>query len=244
MFDNAIGAKARRSKGRRNMTVFLVFALLLVLLPASQVAAQEPAITQVILQQGLDGYEGTTDTYLDLGNATTAWGAADRLRAKTTENADILVRFDVDSLPTGSTVQQATLRLYVFDYGLRPVAPQGRWWGPTVTLRSHQMLHPWSEDTATWFQAADGDPWSQPGCQGAGADYAEEYSDELVGFSKYRDWAEFDVTEMVQQWIDNPDSNYGVIVKAYLHTITISGSAWSSEGPMSWFRPQLVIDYQ
>ena len=46
--------------------------------------------------------------------------------------------------------------------------------------------------------------WGTPGCQMAGADYAAEYSDEVVGFEEVWDWVEFDVTEMVQQWIDNP----------------------------------------
>jgi hypothetical protein len=105
-------------------------------------------------------------------------------------------------------------------------------------------LRPWSEDSATWIEASAGDPWGLPGCQLAGVDYAAEYSDELVGFSEREAWAEFDVTGMVQQWLDNPDSNYGAVIKAYLHNYTLGGSAWSSEGPLPWFRPQLVVDYQ
>ena len=111
-------------------------------------------------------------------------------------------------------------------------------------MRSHQVLRAWDEDAATWIAAAGGADWGTPGCQMAGADYAAEYSDEVVGFEEVWDWVEFDVTEMVQQWIDNPDSNYGAVIKAYLHTITISYSFWSSEGPLPWFRPQLVVEYQ
>ena len=264
MFDNGTRAKAHNSSGRRTMTVFLVLALLLVLLPASQVMAQEPTTTQVVLQQGLDGYEGTTDTYLDLGNASTVWGAADRLRTKTTENADALLRFDVSAIPTGSTIQQATLRLYAFDNTAnRPFdQPAARIQQPSITLRSYQVLKSWAEDSATWEAASAGNAWGLPGCQAAGDDYVAEYTDEIIGFGEIENWldkasrttkdrrevvetwAEFDVTEAVQQWIDNPDSNYGVVIKAYLHALTVSYSFWSSEGPLPWFRPQLVIDYQ
>ena len=231
----------------RHWVFLAILMTLLILAPASSVWAQEPSTASVTLQQGADGYEGATDTYLDLGNATTVWGNADRLRTKTTENADALLRFDVTSIPAGSTVQQATLRLYAIDHtGLRPTARTNnffRWW-PSITLRSHQVLRPWAEDSATWEVAATGDAWEMPGCQGAGVDYVGEYTDEVVGFEEIRSWVEFDVTELVQQWIDNPDSNYGVVIKAYLHTVTISYSFWSSEGPLAWFRPQLVVDYQ
>ena len=112
----------------RHTIILAILTALLVLLPASSVWAQEPTSTSVIFQQGADDYEGTTDTYLDLGNATTVWGAADRLRTKTTENADALLRFDVSSIPAGSTVQQATLRLYAIDHtGLRPRKQDRQW---------------------------------------------------------------------------------------------------------------------
>ena len=109
------GKPSHTHSTNRHTIILAILTVLLVLLPASSVWAQEPPTTSVTLQQGADGYEGTTDTYLDLGNATTVWGAADRLRTKTTENADALLRFDVSSIPAGSTVQNATLRLYAID---------------------------------------------------------------------------------------------------------------------------------
>ena len=232
-------------------TVYTIFAMGLAGGEPALTAVPSADVNHVTLQEDLNGYAGTTDTYLDLGNADTNWGAADRLRTKTTENADTLVRFDLSDIPSDATVNQATLRLYAIDNtGLRPVngeastSRNGWFMEPTITLRAHQILRSWSEDSATWIEAMAGEAWGLPGAQSAGTDYHPEYVDELVGFSGTEVWAEFDVTDLTQLWIDSPASNYGAIIKAYLHYSTISYSFWSSEGPLPWFRPQLVIEYE
>ena len=242
----------RTGRSDRRRIALAALGILLLLLPASTVQAQDPPIQAVTLQQGLGGYVGTTDTYLDLGNATTVWGSADRLRVKTTLNADSLLRFDLSAIPAGTAVLDAELRIYAFDSSAVgvPVSPiagnqvdQVPILYPSITMRTFKVLRPWSEDAATWVMATDMEPWGLPGCQQPGVDYASEYSDEIIGFSGLRTWVRFDVTEMTQEWVDDPDSNFGVVIKAYLHRITVAGSAWSSEGPLPWYRPKLVITY-
>jgi hypothetical protein len=234
-------------------TVYTIFAMGLAGGEPTLTAVPSADVSFVTLQDGLNGYAGTTDTYIDLGNADTNWGAADRVRTKTTENADALVRFDLSGLPADATIKEAKLRLYAIDNtGIRPIAqdelafarPNGFHFMPTITLRSHQVLRPWSEASATWIETMMGEAWGLPGAQLAGIDYHPEYTDELVGFVGTEIWAEFDVTDLTQYWIDNPGSNFGAAIKAYLHYSTISYSFWSSEGPLSWFRPQLFIEYE
>jgi len=239
--------------GRRLLLIVALVAAFS-LLPVAQAWAQGP--TTITLQEGLDEYAGTADTYIDLGNPDTNWGEADRLRTKTTENADALVRFDLSGIPAGATITQATLRLYAIDHtGFRPVndvlkkareaiSVNGIFFMPWITLRAHQVLTPWDEGAANWTQAMEGTAWGLPGAQKDGTDYHPEYVDELVGFYGGDQWAEFDVTELAQFWLDNPTANHGAVIKAYLHYSTISYSFWSSEGPLPWFRPQLVVEYE
>ena len=109
------------------------------------------------LQNGLDGYAGTTDTTLNSGEPTTAYGNADELeiwyprQSLGTQKAPVL-RFDLSLLPAAADVQNATLRLYVArarEYDIR--------------AEVLGLLRPWDEATASWQLAATGQPWAQPG---------------------------------------------------------------------------------
>jgi len=48
----------------------------------------------------------------------------------------------------------------------------------------------------------------------------------------------------VQQWIDDPEGNFGVVIKGYLHRMTVSYSFWSSQGPLAGLRPEIEIEYE
>ena len=196
-----------------------------------------PPPTSITFQQGMGGYFGMEDTYLDLGNPTTPFGDADRLRMKTTENADALLRFNLAVMPAGTTIQQASVRLFAIDHSGAvnhdPIP---------ITLRVYSVLRDWDENQATWYSTGSGN-WAKPGCQTAGVDYAPEYTEEVVAFDAVQEWIEFDITDLAQYWVDHPETNYGIVIKAYLHSETVSYSFWSSQGPLTALRPQLRLDY-
>ena len=195
-------------------------------------ATQIPTI--VCLQQGNGGYEGCTDTYLDQTNPAEAYGATDKLRIKTQENVNSLIRFDLSGLPANVTVSEATLKLFV----------TSRYPENAVTLRAYRVLKNWSENEATWNDAASTTPWTVAGCQSPGGDYDAVYGDEIQGFDAVGTWLELDVTGMVNQWVMQPAQNYGAVIKAYRYLDqTVLYTLWSSEVSNAGLRPQLCVSY-
>ena len=95
-------------------------------------SATGPAVT-LTLQEGLNGYVGTTDTTLDSWEPQVAQGGDNRVRLfyarppKVTTQMAPVVRFDLSLLPAGAEVRSALLRLYMPStppYDLRGAGPR------------------------------------------------------------------------------------------------------------------------
>jgi len=80
-------------------------------------------------------------------------GADDELKS--------LLRFDLASIPSGTAVDEATLRLYY----------KGRSNGNDLTVGAYRLLASWVDSQATWTQRLMGANWGVPGL-GSGSDYA------------------------------------------------------------------------
>ena len=118
------------------------------------------------------------------------------------------VKFDVGSV-TGSTVQSATLRAYV-----ATVISPG-------TVTSHALTSFFSEATTTYD--------TRPTFSGTSTDSAS-----IVSGDK-NTYVEFDVTSIVQGWIDTPASNFGIALN---HSGSPSIKFQTSEAAN---QPELVI---
>ena len=142
------------------------------------------------------------------------------------EAASSLFRWSSISIPTDSRIIGASISLNVSnpgdDYEIKPV---------------HRA---WVEEEVTWNQAADGDPWQQPGAQGDG-DVGSR-----LGVIK-TSGREFVTTplnstgvEVAREWLVDPESNHGVII-ANPGESTDSVFVDSSETRTSELRPKLTI---
>jgi hypothetical protein len=195
-----------------------------------------PTVT-LTLQEGLNGYVGTTDTTLDSWEPQVAQGDDNRLRLfyskpKLTTQMAPAIRFDLSLLPSAAQVQAATLRLYV------PSTPLY-----DLRARVLGLLRPWDENTATWEVAAPGQPWSVPGAFGVGTDRTES-AGAWQRIAEGGRWYEFDVTPLAQQWALQRSGNFGVILESGAGDADASVEARfvSREGNGN-FRPQLIISY-
>jgi hypothetical protein len=193
-----------------------------------------PHVDLVVLQEGLSGYSGTADTFLDSYQTTLPMGSLKLLKSNKNQ-FNPLVRFAIFAneggpVPEGSTITFAALALYKSsDYN--------------YTYRAHPLLIDWVENEATWIEAADGIPWHEPGAAGIGSDYAANGSPEV-----YADWnpgwVVFDVTDTVQSMSLGEQSNNGWQMIAGTGNSNQKSFRASEYSKNPTRRPKLILEFE
>jgi hypothetical protein len=177
----------------------------------------------VVLQDGLDGYDGVEDVFLREAAPTTNYGADVELRAFKAAGADrvFLVRFDLSSIASGAIVSNAVVELNLCNrYG-------------SGNLHFGVMNASWTEMGATWNTSNGSAAW--PG--GGAAANAGEFSSIA---QPAQGWVSINVTAEVQAWVDSTPNN-GFFVWA---DGDIQDRFWSSEYAVdAALRPKLTVTY-
>jgi|GEM_PF-2630555 len=224
------------------LVIFVLLALATVLLATSGQGAgpvfrSEAAMTALqpltlTLQQGVNSYFGTSDTYIDGQYRNRVPGSEDpnvlRLRRG---SYHILLQFDLSPLPEGAEVLTATLSLYAY-------SGSGR--GP---VEVYQVLRPWVDTEATWLSPRAGELWDGGGCAGAGTDRTATpcHVKTLDGANR---WYDFDVTGVTRLWATGVADNYGFVLAppagSNIDYIFRSANWWQSVSE----RPKLVVVYR
>ncbi len=179
-------------------------------------------------QQGLNGYAGTVDTYLDRGTAATTRSTATELLVDdgSPNQKNVLVRFDnligtgPGQIPPGSTITSATLRVFV----TRTDGLDG--------VNIHRMLVPWN-DSSTWNSLGSG----------VSLNNVEAQSTSLfrlnAGGSGQQNFT--GLASSVQAWV-NGAPNHGWVIA----TNSVDADNWgmsSKEAATATNRPALVVTY-
>lgn len=159
----------------------------------------------VVLQEGVDGYTGTRDTYISKWQSTTNYGDRTWLAVRSHELMVGLLYFDLGTVPAGAELVEAHLRLNkIFQSNPNP-----------MTVRAYRLLRPWDEMTATWVEARRGEPWAAPGGKpGADGDYYPSPADEKR-VDAATDWLDLDVTSIVKAWVTYGAANYGIMLRGF-----------------------------
>jgi len=150
-------------------------------------------------QQGDDnGYSGTTDTWINAWATGASYGSTSGLQVRQNNVMSGLIRFDTSSLPAGWTVTSAKLKVYShYASGL-----------PTQ-ITAYKMSKAWDPTTATWLAANASTNWTGPGATGTD----DRASTAVASFTADAPgWYTIDVTSAVQDWINDPASNFGLIL--------------------------------
>jgi len=187
--------------------------------------------TTVALQQGVSGYSGVTDTFLDNYLQSTVRDIYAQLWQNRVNYVPLL-RFAIfqsegGPVPNGATIQSTTLSLHKQYYD--------------DTFGVYAIRVPWTSTQATWLARQTGVPWNAPGASGAGTDYIAT-ADDLVAAGFNPGWVDFDVTARVAQWSSNPATNFGWRV-AQTGTLSQDRQFNSSEWSDPTQRPKLTIVY-
>ncbi len=150
------------------------------------------------------------DTFISEWAPTTNYDRLDSMRIRTGGVESPLIRVDVASL------LPQNIRLSLAYLGLYTVQDREN---ARLTARIYRMLRPWTASEATWWQAADGQPWDQPGAKGA-ADQAPTPTDERPlapmgenGACGDRNATWFTITDDVQRFASGERENQGWILR-------------------------------
>jgi len=188
------------------------------------------------LQQGVDAYQSTADTFLNEWDKTTPQDLANQaeLQIRSDRRTAVkspLIHFDLLGLPPEAIVTRAWLELYI----LR--GPDGL---PPMLAQAFQVNRPWNEGQATWYQASSGDNWALPGCDG-GADRSGLPSGSVT-LDRVDALACLDISGLVSSWHRGEAANRGVIIKSF-DLRNMEYALASSEAGDARRHPALTVRY-
>ncbi len=193
-----------------------------------------------VLQQGVNGYAGCTDTYISAINSTYIseqignFGNSDVLRTYETATRKGLLRFDLSSIPANAEIRSATLNFYVqqIDYLSLP-----RW-------VLHRVTESWTEGSklSQYDGTADGATWTSrgPGLGNwttAGGAYGDEIGRGGLAAGAI---VSIPITAAVQNWVTGAWPNYGMLAHD-LTTWANDTQVRSSENADVATRPSLEV---
>jgi hypothetical protein len=199
--------------------------------------ADDPAVTNVTFQQGLNGYSGARDTQILAASPNSSFAATDLLNADLdtsgtsgNQEAQGLVRFDAifgngaGQVPTNAIIQSAKLIVYT---------PTNSGSTSPDTFAAHRMIVNWN-DTDTWNSLGNG----------VSADNIEAASASSFAVMPLKDDMPviIDVTGDVELF-RNGVTNCGWLIRA---SSSAGGDSWnfnSSEVTVQSHRPALEVVY-
>jgi alpha-tubulin suppressor-like RCC1 family protein/fibronectin type 3 domain-containing protein len=159
------------------------------------------------------------DSYLNQQSTSTNYGTATSVSvmSRTGMARRVPVQFDLSGIPANSTINSATLELYATTVS------------GSQTLNVHRISGSWLENTVTWA--------NQPSY--------DSTADSSIAGGTAAGWKIWDVTSLVQEWIDGTSANYGFLVKCSTETgpTSISYTFASKENATTANRPILRINY-
>lgn len=212
------------------------------LLTGVPLAALAGAVFPVVIDP--DFASTDADTYMNHLNTTTNDGNSTLIYTGTpsgnnAQYSRCLVKFDISSIPTSSTVSAVTCKLMETDAG-----GAGSW-----STRLRRVLVSWAELQATWAERLTGTGWTTAGCASDGNDRAagDSASVTLDGTSgnAFVEWTGATLTDDVQKFVSATYSNYGWLVEAPTAegVANTYNSFGSSENATPGNRPVLTVVY-
>jgi len=190
-----------------------------------------PTPVVIVFQYKEGEYEGCYDSYLTSWEPTSNFGNAGALSIRTAGVKRPIIYFNVSSIPAGATILNARLQLYTSHYKSH---------AQNMTAQVYGLKRPWQEMQVTWNKADNTTNWTLGGAEDTTQDRDATPSDSKV-VSAINTWYNFDVTNLVQQWVSGARPNHGMLLIATGNTVEMS--FWSSEYSVQNLRPKLMVEY-
>ncbi len=161
------------------------------------------------------------DGYMFKGNPDTNFNSSELIIGYGFGLNDILrsfLQFDLSTVPANATIVSADLKLFQYE----SINMEG------LIIGVHQVKEPWSENTLTWT--------NQPSYDAAPEDTILRDPSENI-------WISWDITLLMQGWVDGSIANYGVILKDEVKVIASIECHASEYDSDITLRPKLEITY-
>ena len=196
-----------------------------------------PSGPTTLVFERTDGGAVVADTMLQSQFPTTPGGAEQSIQVDygvgtTTDSVVALMRFDVSTIPPGSTITAATLTLNITNLTTG---------GTPFDLRI--LVRPWSESQATWNESMTGTTWGGGGARGLDGG-APDRSTAVFATLKPPVTGKLDIPfdasgiAVVQKWVNDPTNNFGFQFDTKNNSDGISFTSSESEMP-----PRLSITF-
>lgn len=193
--------------------------------------------TVVDFQRGLNSYAGCVDTFIDSSTPTTDNSAATSLVADLdfsvyptiSRTRQVLVKFDVSTIPSNATVIGAYLTIYINTEG--------------KMIALHKLLTPW-DGSSTYNSLTNG--ISLNGVDAvASAEATIGVAASSQGIDGYIGFIRINLNvNTVQDWVTNSVNNHGYVIVNSLTDATGDGlQIDSSESTTQARKPKLTISY-
>ncbi len=217
----------------------------LVLILVLLASATAPAAVTVVLKQGVNGYTGASDAYLDedspFTNFGNLWYMHLYIRSDDPERS-IPLRFDLDGvIPEGSLILNATLSVWLYQL----VNMTGGDWVSVGPYRLRDWRN-WVETQTTWNYIYTGTYWASPGCENTSWDRYANLDSRLYFYntSPVNSYYHWNVTPSVQAWFTGAQ-NHGWLLRCEAHDGGNDGMSFNAkESGSAAYRPYLTIDYE
>jgi hypothetical protein len=223
-----------------------------------------PVVTAgtVTLQNGLNGYTGTTDAWLDASQARDNYGGAPDLHIRWYNGRDdcVVLKFDLTGqIPQGAAIISATLSLYYVTAGsfqndnavtIKPFRLQASaWWdenagsglyGEGVSYRYRDI-----NESYEWTGGEEGGWWDKLD-DGNGTNKIKDTNGSPPDAIPPGNWVSFDVTPSVIQWRGGATNNGFLLVATGFQGggTTVYGVFVSRNDSGAGYRPKLAITYE
>ncbi len=196
---------------------------------------------RVTFQRGVGGYNGVVDSYIDGRDSFRGinYGADPEMWVRYGGSQRSLIRFDISVIPAGAAVTQASLELYV---------TYNRYGDYTKNLevKVYRLNRTWRESEVTWERAAVGASWGIGGADGIPSDrLGTPVLTKILRPADRTQHISLDITSAVQAWVDDPNSNQGLIfIGSSLPGQTTGYCFAASDVLLQAQRPRLVVTYE
>lgn len=185
-----------------------------------------PASESLVIQKGTNG--DSEDTYIYMYGPDTSYYSSSVLKVGYYQRFGGVVRFDLGPIPPGASIDSANLELWAT-----------AWSGADTTIAVYAILRTVSMGELTWNNARATSAWAIAGCNDTTSDRRPDPETSLLTSGPGR-WYAFNLTNLVQQWVDGAVANNGVLLRAAFSNVSFN---FASNEDAIGLRPRLVLTY-